>query len=103
MSEINGQLVNCDRCGAQIFRKAIGEGEADGGYTRWNKFEDYPPGWETVEIPVGVINGHFKSRYIKVCPKCNSLWHNLLNDGFLKDTELYLKNVENTGLTGDSN
>lgn len=46
MAQVNGELTTRDRCGKQLFRKCIGEGEADGGYTRWNKFEPYPDGWE---------------------------------------------------------
>lgn len=45
MSAINGRKVICDRCGKETFVKCIGEGEADGGYTRWNKFEPLPKGW----------------------------------------------------------
>lgn len=40
----NGRLVKCDRCGEEIFCKSTGDGELDGGYTRWNKFEE-APGW----------------------------------------------------------
>lgn len=67
MAEMNGQLVSCDRCGTQIFRKCAGEGEADGGFTRWNKFEPYPEGWEYVS-DIG-----------RVCPECNKKYKELLN------------------------
>lgn len=46
MAEINGRLIICDRCGATAFCKCAGEGEADGGFTRWNKFEPAPDGWD---------------------------------------------------------
>jgi hypothetical protein len=49
MSRINGQLMTCDKCGKQVFLRAIGEGETDGGYTRWNKFEPFPDGWSVEE------------------------------------------------------
>ena len=29
MSQVNGQLSTCERCGAQVFRKCTGEGEMD--------------------------------------------------------------------------
>lgn len=58
MSEIKGLLRTCDRCGTQIFLKCVGEGEADGGFTRWNKFEDAPTEWKFVN-DVGTV-----------CPKC---------------------------------
>lgn len=70
MAEVNGQLVTCDRCGTQIFRKVIGEGELDGGYTRWNKFEPCPEGWELSKIPK---NDSCKDGYIKTCPTCTNL------------------------------
>ena len=44
MSRVNGQMRTCDRCGKQVFLKTIGEGEADGGFTRWNNFEP-AEGW----------------------------------------------------------
>lgn len=57
MSEMNGKLQTCDRCGKQIFLRCTGEGEWDGGYTRWNEFEP-ATGWEYVD-DVG-----------SVCPEC---------------------------------
>lgn len=47
MAQVNGCLTTCDRCGKTIFRRAIGEGETDGGFTRWNKFEPMPTGWKS--------------------------------------------------------
>lgn len=41
----NGQLVTCNHCGTTTFLKCIGEGERDGGFTRWNNFENLPEGW----------------------------------------------------------
>ena len=69
MSTINGRLSTCERCGAQVFSKCVGEGETDGGYTRWNKFEPYPEGWASVEIfPLTKPGeGH---RYLLLCPEC---------------------------------
>ena len=58
MSSENGRLLTCDRCGKQIFLRCTGEGEADGGYTRWNVFENPPEGWDWVK-DVG-----------SVCPEC---------------------------------
>lgn len=45
MSEVKGMLKTYDRCGESIFLKTIGDRETDGGFTRWNKFEDAPEGW----------------------------------------------------------
>lgn len=45
MSEAKGKLVTCDRCGKTTFRKYIGQGDADGGYTKWDKFEPLPETW----------------------------------------------------------
>lgn len=40
-----GILETCIRCGETIFREKIGTGEADGGYTTWDKFEPMPSNW----------------------------------------------------------
>ena len=66
MASVNGQLTICDRCGTQIFRRTTGDGEADGGFTRWNNFESYPEGWRIVDIPSK--NKKFHSVSIRVCP-----------------------------------
>lgn len=68
MSRTNGQLVTCVRCGVQLFRKCIGEGERDGGFTRWNTFESFPEGW-----------GYFSGRG-DLCPKCNSEYKSILDN-----------------------
>lgn len=92
MAKINGQFVICDRCGTQTFRKSIGEGEADGGYTRWNDFEPLPDGWDLVAIPKGKVflHGNAHNDYLFVCPKCHALWDTLINENFLRDTPYYL-------------
>lgn len=66
MSEIIGRLTICDRCGEKVFSKYTGEGELDGGYTRWNKFEDLPDGWD------------FHSETGRLCPKCNGEYIDLI-------------------------
>ena len=91
MAEVNGKLVTCDRCGKQIFLKTIGDEERDGGFTRWNKFEPFPEGWETVGIPTHHLCK--KHRYIRVCPDCFEQWVNILSDHYLKATE-YIEEVE---------
>jgi hypothetical protein len=69
MAEVKGKLVTCDRpgCGRQVFLKTTGEGERDGGYTRWNEFEPYPEGWETHREAGGVL-----------CPDCAREYNALL-------------------------
>ena len=64
MSRTNGCLLTCDRCGKQTFLKSTGEGEMDGGYTRWNKFEPAPEGW-------GSNSGR------NLCPECYEKWKEL--------------------------
>lgn len=97
MAKMNGQIVTCDRCGAQVFRKCTGEGEADGGWTRWNNFEALPDGWDLVAVPksIGWVgNGNAYHGYLQVCPACHELWDKVVIDGFLKGTKYY-KEVEN--------
>ncbi len=64
MSRENGQLKTCDRCGKTVFLKTIGDGETDGGYTRWNKFES-AIGW-TTECDIGDL-----------CPDCSKQFEEL--------------------------
>ena len=67
MSEMCGKIVACDRCGAQVFLRCAGEGEADGGFTRWNKFEPFPDGWEH-RYDMG-----------RLCPACNKEYEKFIN------------------------
>lgn len=53
-----GLLIKCDRCGETGFFKTIGDGEMDGGFTRWNKFES-AEGW-SCEYDIGDL-----------CPNCS--------------------------------
>ena len=55
--KMNGRLIICDRCGKEQFFKHIGDGETDGGFTRWNKFEE-AKGWSN-EYKIGDL-----------CPEC---------------------------------
>ena len=88
MSQVNGQLSTCERCGAQVFRKCTGEGEMDGGYTRWNNFEPYPDGWGLVSVPESAGTRH---DYLRVCPECHALWDKVINEHFLKGTIYYIQ------------
>lgn len=67
MAEVNGKLVSCDRCETKIFLKCTGEGERDGGFTRWNTFEPFPEGWE------------WHSEVGRLCPACNEKYKALVN------------------------
>ena len=42
-----GKLVTCDYpgCSEQVMLRKIGEGETDGGYTRYDMYEPVPEGW----------------------------------------------------------
>lgn len=59
MSEVEGKLLVCDVCGKTVFLKYVGDGERDGGFTRWRKYEDKPEGWG-VWYGLGTL-----------CPSCN--------------------------------
>ena len=67
MAFVNGRKYTCDRCGDETFCKCTGEGELDGGYTRWNKFEPLPTGWET-HGDTGLL-----------CPDCNGLYKRMIH------------------------
>lgn len=92
MSEVTGKLVACDRCGQQIFLRCTGEGEADGGFTRWNKFESLPDGWQMVAVPNSagwVGSGNAYNGYMLACPTCYHIWEKVIHEGFLKGTRYY--------------
>ena len=98
MAKINGQLVICERCDTQVFCKCTGEGEADGGFTRWNKFEPLPEGWDLVAVPKSVKAGSANAYngYMQVCPACHELWDRVVMEGFLKGTPYYKKDIAAT-------
>lgn len=73
---INGQMSICERCGAQIFRKCVGDGETDGGYTRWNKFEPYPEGW--ANLPIYPFAENRQDGYLLLCPTCTREYTRLM-------------------------
>jgi hypothetical protein len=56
---MNGTLITCDICGTTVFIKRTGTGEADGGFTRWNQFEE-APGWTRIS----------SYGFEQVCPEC---------------------------------
>ena len=64
MAEIKGRLTVCDRCGKEIFNKAVSEEELDGGFTKWTKFESLPKGWSRHEGK-------------NLCPDCASEWNKI--------------------------
>ena len=66
MSEVNGKLVTCDRCGTNVFLKYTGEKYGDGGFTRRDVYEEIPNGWEH-HVEVGML-----------CPACNTEWNNIV-------------------------
>jgi hypothetical protein len=66
MAHVNGRLTTCDRCGAMVFSKSTGEGETDGGYTRWNKFEQLPAGWKNT-YDAGML-----------CPDCSAKYREMI-------------------------
>lgn len=71
MASKKGMLLICDRCGATIFLECTGESEADGGYTRWNKFEKPPEGWGYASDSKKINN---------LCPNCNKEYQNLIKE-----------------------
>ena len=67
MSQENGRLTHCDRCGNTVFSKVTGEGETDGGFTRWDEFEPLPEGWD------------FHTETGMLCPMCNADYTRIIN------------------------
>lgn len=73
MAHENGRLTTCDRCGITVFSKVVGEGERDGGFTRWNNFEPLPDGWK----------GHLETGTL--CPCCNRQYEDFVTEFMKKE------------------
>lgn len=69
MSKVNGRLVTCDRCGAEVFIKLIDSKELDGGFSRVSKFEALPEGWKW-----------YSALDADLCPTCSEEWLELEAD-----------------------
>lgn len=61
MSKVEGEILACDACGARVFLRYVGDGEADGGYTKWRKYEKPPEGWNSAKV----------HGYGDLCPACS--------------------------------
>ena len=74
MSERKGKLLECDRCGKSTFLNLTGEGEADGGFTRWDKFERMPEGWEFIHT------NNSMDRIVLLCDNCNKEYKKMFKE-----------------------
>lgn len=70
---INGTMEQCHRCESTVFRKHVGTGEADGGWSRWDKFEPFPDGW----LYVGGVGN--------LCPYCAEQFKETMTNFFGRD------------------
>lgn len=78
-----GMLETCIRCGETIFREKIGSGEADGGYTTWDKFEPIPSNW----YYSSELNGN-------LCPCCAPIFRKIMLE-FIGCEDKLLYNLKN--------
>lgn len=77
MSKVNGRLITCDRCGKSVFEKCTGEKELDGGFTRYNTFEN-SKNW-------GCHNGN------DLCPDCFREWNRIETEFMNKELSFFKK------------
>ena len=84
----NGKMRICDRCGVQHFSPTTGEGEADGGFTRWNNFEEAPPLWGLYDVGFTTTADGRKNntKIAELCTSCAREWQSVL--------ERFMQNVE---------
>ncbi len=68
MAEQKGLLKTCDRCGSQVFLKYLDTDELDGGYTKLDKFEPAPDGWNCCYVG---------TRFKTLCPTCAERWQEI--------------------------
>lgn len=79
--DVKGCMSHCCRCGLTVFRKLTGEGVADGGFTRWDKFEPLPEGWEW----------HHDTG--QLCAKCNVEYKDMIHN-FMNPPDTEIREVE---------
>lgn len=77
MSTKLGKYYICDRCGTTSFFEKIGEGETDGGFTRFDKFEEATD-WNTVYPEASHGMGSSKL----LCPTCSEKYNKLMQEFF---------------------
>lgn len=82
----NGRLVTCDRCGKTVFLKCTGEGECDGGFTRWNTFESLPEGWK-FNVKVG-------DNWADLCPHCFEAYAAVM-DRYMNEAKKFMEEENN--------
>ena len=70
MSVVYGKLVTCSRCGATIFLKYLRKGDTDGGYTKYDIYEELPEDW---------LNG---TEFGDLCPECTLEFKTWVNQFF---------------------
>lgn len=69
-----GMLLTCDRCGVQTMLVKRREHEKDGGFTRWNTYDDEPEGWY-IDTSYG--------RKSDICPCCSDKYKKLISDFYM--------------------
>ena len=71
---VKGQILTCDRCGKQAFLELKGEGERDGGFTRWDIFENPPSDWTNISFEQKRCYG---IDFNELCPECSHVYEAL--------------------------
>ena len=69
MSRVSGDLVTCSRCGETIFLAKLGSRDLDGGFSRYDVFEELPDDW----LFITQLEGH-------LCPNCSNTFKQIIAD-----------------------
>ena len=72
MRGTKGLQIACAKCNTELFLKLIGTNETNGGYTRWDEFEEVPEDWL------------YETAFGYLCPKCATQFKRLMTE-FLGD------------------
>ena len=91
MSTKLGKYYICDRCGTTSFFEKIGEGETDGGFTKFDKFEE-ADGWNTVYPEAAHSMGNSKL----LCPTCSEKYNKLMQEFFDDWRDFDRRNIKRT-------
>ena len=75
LAEEKGKMLTCDRCGKEHFLKFVATNETDGGYTKYDIYEDKPDGWFSRDVGVTQVYDN-----VLLCPDCNEGFGRLMLD-----------------------
>ena len=82
MAEVKGKMITCNRDSNFVFLKRLVDGDTDGGFTKYERYEDLPSDWM------------FATQFGYLCPKCAREFRTFMTTFFNGNVVSYWKNEE---------